>query len=196
MTKTILVKPQTASQKARMKSRNRAFARLSPEKQRVRIAKDVIEQLADGLLIPASTYFYFGNRREYGADFDLSAIRDPQKCDLSHLTARVPCTVCGIGSLFVAAVKRADKLKWTGCGLPRFTITSYLGEYFTERQLDKIENWYECSGYCEFCPDGSCYNWGDWGEKTPRVRMKKIMQDIVKNKGEFIPLKSWVEREG
>lgn len=185
-TENIVLKPPTKRQKERMKARNKAFAKLTPAKQRVQIAKDVLTQLSMGALVPASRYFSLGDINDDIESPDLGwtplakgSKAVAKKCDLSFVAEKVPCTVCGIGSLFVAAAKRADKFGYRD-HISRQAIVKYLDPYFTRDVLDQIE------GYFEAHSGNSA-----WWSRTPKGRMQAIMNNIITHGGEFVPRKEW-----
>lgn len=105
-----------------------------------------------------------------GPNPDLSAL-------LACSTARDPCAACGIGSLFIAAVMKADQLPMhdflVNRGRPR--EVEYLQRWFSAQQLDLIEDYFEH-------PDSS-----KWADRSPKKRLVMIMENIISNGGEFNP---------
>lgn len=194
----IVVRPQTANQKLRMKKRNTAFAKLPREKQRVQIAKDVLVSLKLGEFVAGSKYLTFGNIYKNRSSDKVTAA---PTTDLSHVLEKATCTVCGIGSLFCSAVKRADNLPFSGVSdfrgavsMDRMRVIGYLAPYFTSEELGEIEFYFECSntGHAE-----AMYNLAiskEWDDKTPRARMSAIMRNIIKNKGAFVPDPMWLTK--
>lgn len=87
--------------KAKIERRNASFEKLTPAKQRIVVAKDVIEQLGTGAMIASHTYFgaHVVRRKDVtpGSDF-------------SEVLERLPtCNVCAVGSIFVSLCKRRDR---------------------------------------------------------------------------------------
>lgn len=156
----------------------RAFEKLSSAEQRVAIAKDVIAQLdAERFEAAPGTYVEFSR----GA----RANKERQVCEL---TAGRTCEVCALGALFVAGVERADKLRVKDLvygtergvlrGLDGNDCRAYLERFFEYDQLAEIESAFEC--------------WGAglktrWRLLPPDERMRRIMANIIKNYGEFVP---------
>lgn len=197
-----VIKPATPNQKLRMQKRNEAFAKLPREKQRVTIAKDVLLALKAGKFIPASKYLEFW---DYFSNRSPNNILAPASTDLSHVLERTKCTVCGIGSLFVAAVKRADNIQFnevaTGMSpygasatIRRDRLTAYLQPYFTDGELGLIEFYFEGSNTGREASLDGLVAKPDWLAKTPRGRMSAIMRNIIKNKGSFLPDPKWAKR--
>lgn len=93
--------------------KNKAFKKLSKAEKRVQIARDVLAQLKTGYL-KAKPGVYLESR-------GLNKLTDYYGCILNPgdaasemkdiLDKDKSCTVCGIGSLFVCAVRRLDNLK-------------------------------------------------------------------------------------
>lgn len=169
----------------RLKAANKRFAKLSKSEQRVRIAKDVIAQLKTKEIVPRSQYFGVS---------DYAAYEEAKKADLdmSECVSQVSCQVCGIGSLFVAAVKRADDLKISDfLGDDRALEVEYLKDWFNEEQLHLVEEYYERhdhwspvegESWVVMHPDHPITR-----EMNPGKRMKMIMENVVSNSGRFIP---------
>lgn len=168
-----------------------SFAKLPKAQQRVRIAKDVLEQLRLKRLIAThGTYV-----RTTGKVVSL----DTEVCSL---TAGKDCYVCGLGALFVAGVERADAFKvgdstraqqFIPVESLRFEGASgrdcyaYLKRFFSESQLQAIENWFEGFGNGDKAPR-ELYP-AAWLDFTSEQRMRRIMQNIVDNGGTFKPRK-------
>lgn len=163
---------------------NRRFMKLSKKEQRIAIAEDVILQVKAGLIVPLSTYF----RPSHSMDAHLDAARDLELGTViaSCTSKSDPCKVCGIGSLFVSAVQKADNMKLKSFSFSasfdssanmRKHETRYLKRWFDAEQLSEIERHYECRvegiGYRDY----------------PDKRMIKIMENIISNGGKFNPYK-------
>ena len=133
----------------RIKRANEKFAKLTPAQKRVAIAKDVLLQMEVGFIKPTSGVW---------ADFPKNLPEDKPNTQLqSFLETQNSCKACGLGSLFVCAVKLFDNLKvgevientkkdvdildgemFTD-GVSFRTIFSYLKKFFSKDQLKMIE---------------------------------------------------------
>ena len=176
----------------RIRDRNRRFKKLSPEKKRVAIAKDVLKQLELGQ-IKASTGAYFA---PVDGDFYVRrGMLDPQ-IELGAFLEQEECQACAIGSVFIAATKKADECRLSGFVASRASMTSYLSQWFTNVQLTLMECAFECSDM--FARKGGLEafdsrvraavafgNGFDYADDTGRL--KAIMENIIANSGEFRP---------
>ncbi len=181
-------------QETETRKRNRAFQRLSGVQKRVTVAQDVLEQLALRRLLPT-----FGTYLKVSDDVDLkfrSGDEEHEELQVHEVLAGNSCHVCGIGSLFVAAVDRADSCKvgdmssTDDAGFMR----SYLEDFFSMEQLVLIEAAFEGR---LISVDGT-----DFDDDSPEVlaaiaftkkltspagRLKKIMGNIIEHNGTFRP---------
>ena len=162
-----------------LKRANTRFRKLTKAQQRVAIAKDVISQVNAEKILASSTYFSWGD-----ASFNEEKVADAN-LDMSECVSQVQCEVCGIGSLFVGAVRLADKLKfadfdssWSGC---RGQEADYLAQWFDDKQLNLVEDYFERNNRSEG-EDSPIY-----GEESDDKRLIMIMENIVSNKGRFNP---------
>lgn len=193
---------QEAEHRARIKKnireRNRRFMKKSPGDRRAAIAKDVLRLLAAEKIRAESVYMsqdmprlrtqyavFPGDRGETLTP----AVRKLRERDLSEvLFADGQCAVCGIGSLFVAAVAKLDSFPVAGCNLftrevavGRDVIVSYLKPHFSSDQLDRIEWWFELNvARVPRMPE-----WWQLLEKPDRLG--RIMRNIHRNGGDFKP---------
>jgi uncharacterized protein YqkB len=184
---------------ARLKRQNKAFWKLSVKKQRIAIAKDVLALLKAKLIKPQSTYLRIPEQaaeKIYDADADLV-----REIDAGVLIEQVSCEVCGIGSLFLAAVHKNNKLTIEdllniniedrliidgAADRCRDDQMEYLKKWFGPQQLDLIEFYFEDDDHCheKFGPILNT----DWmTEKDERLIM--IMENIISNNGVFYPRK-------
>lgn len=158
-----------------VKQKNEAFLKLPPAKKRVQIAKDVIAQLNSEYLKALS-----GNC--YVASSNINEDFNSNKEFKSVFNEADDCTVCGIGSLFVCAVKRMDKLKISEVSIDNIgpaVIHAYLEDFFSLDQLVEIEAAFEENGdYFEFIRG---YHHGDFD----KLKLTLIMENIIKHKGVF-----------
>lgn len=199
MDKINLKTKQAETVRKQLAQKNKAFAKLPRNEQRIAIAKDVIAQIRAKKFVAASTYFQLG-RSDAACDpystpeYDLS---DNVNSDLSECVAKEGCTVCGIGSLFASAVLNNDKLKvkkvsyldeftWeddiVSLNIERDDEVHYLRKWFDADQLDLIERYFE-------------RNYRSWTISSPILdeddaskRLIMIMKNIVAN-GKFDPTK-------
>lgn len=180
---------------AQTEKRNQAFARLSDARKRVVVAQDVLDQLRARRFV-AATGTYLGLPDEVGEKFTHFDGPTPQ-VGVHEVLSGVKCQVCGIGSLFVAAVDRANECTVKDMDHsydnPDF-MRGYLGEFFSEEQLVLIETAFEMDVV-------NALNTGlhrdhleieaaiAFGEKSQdaKQRLKRIMQNIIMNKGTFRP---------
>lgn len=165
-----------------IKAGNRRFAKLTRKQQRVAIAQDVIKLLKSKKIVAASTYFsapykfhnLIGIHPDLG-DVDLATA-------LSVCSSRGdPCTVCGIGSLFVAAITKADQYTVSDSnrgGVHRYMEIDYLSRWFDSDQLTLIEHHYE-----------QIVGGGVGSDLDNNKRMIAIMENIISNGGKFNPYK-------
>lgn len=163
--------------------KNSDFEKLSKAEKRIAIAKDVLAQLqANRLKVVQSTGYCMIPEKESAGD-----LREVLK-------QKEPCTVCGIGALFVAEVKARNRMPIKDLGhvfdydwsshshrriisVDRAHVLARLKGIFTETQLDNIEEYFE-SYYEE-------YTYYDEYKKFGRIALKKIMENIIANKGRF-----------
>lgn len=175
------------------------FEALSPEKQRVRIAKDVIAQL-ELKKIKATEGTYF---EAFGVSLDPDKGTESQRAlQVDNVVKSAKqCQVCALGALFTAQVLIKDKLTVEGAdgwldtwentvGVPGDGARAYLEAHFSMDQLDLIESAFE--KWTDEDRFGYGYNKlkaGKFGEKYryPRARMIAIMNNIIDNNGTFVP---------
>lgn len=211
---------------------NARFAASSPAVQRVIIAKDVIAWLdTKKLQAKAGSYFESwsisglkdklydrfikydreGNRLGGDeADAALQAKLESTEVQDIVLKDDFACKACALGGMFACAVGRADKLTLAAYNVSRSNLTGYLGEFFSQTQLDLIETAFECSAYgsCREEPEDSDSGPTDEGQRAidfgeehtavfddegmfkssgDEDRMRAIMGNIIANGGEFRP---------
>lgn len=187
---------------ARVKRRNARFKKMTRKEQRLTIAKDVVDMLRSQKLKPASTYLSLGSMgyKLYGYE-DTKEGKEALKVDAGQVLACAvemeQCEVCGIGSLFVAAIVRNDKMKLKKFapayenGDARELEVEYLSKWFDDDQLDLVEQYYEQNSH----PDLGQRAGGGWVEspiydtESDTDRLIMIMENIISNKGRFDPTK-------
>lgn len=171
----------TAKKKTRKPMTKAQFERLSPQKKRLMIAKDVLRQLDARRYIPAGKdakdawggrtshgSFYVGTNR-LGTQGDLDFEADAQK-----VFRKLPqCHVCAIGAAAVSAARVFDRLTVEDvCDQEQDVVR----QYFPDDQADAMEGTFELV-------------YGDpeiMRLKTRRGRLRAIFANVVKNKGDFI----------
>lgn len=176
-----------------------AFSRLKKFEKRIQVAKDVMAQLRSEKLIAEN-----GVPLKLGDPIAFSA--DTQVCDM---TAKTTCVACALGSLFVTTVERMDRLRVFEAGYAHpydyrtYTyetdkfrldiswsqIEVYLSRIFSQSQLRLIEiafefglGMYTASGDEEL--KALKFN---KGFQSSRKRMERIMRNIIRNEGTFVP---------
>ena len=183
---------------------NQKFQKLSKAEQRVFIARDVLNQLADNKLVAEAGVWM--------DDDDLITPelvkRDPELQDVFQQRER--CNVCALGALFVSAVGIADKLKLSeledikeyrkgkkdlsDVGLSFGDIKKYLKQFFSVQQLEWMETAFEqldsLQTYRKYPYSKEAENFArmtsdHYTESTDRMKM--IMQNVIANDGTFNP---------
>lgn len=148
--------------------------------QRVAIAIDVIARIDAGQLDVRSNKGYFYAPVLY---------ESTRRVDLA-LKGKV-CEVCAIGGLFVAAVIRHNGIVMSnaefnhtnpdgGVTAGRWSLTQYLGRWFSDVQLDLMESAFE--GYSDERSRGIYLNYPDDAD-----RLRAIMANVIRNGGTFCP---------
>jgi hypothetical protein len=184
------------------KKSNAEFAKMDAAQQRVTIAKDVIKALAAKQLIAeAGTYLaapkstsdaWHAPKSTSDAWHNEGCVLDDQdqEAQLQQLLPKLPpCHVCAKGAILVCTVARRNELQVdaTRRGWDGDTLADKLGGIFSPDTLTMME--------CEF--EGFSLTLPTAGPSyTPRMnlrgsdakRMKAIMRNIIKNKGEFVPV--------
>lgn len=151
--------------------------------QRIAIAQDVLKWLAQGTIV-ASTGIYI----ESECDADKFIGYDNAQKHIKQLVEN--CQVCAKGALFAGMVHR-----YNGVTIEQFFDydggKSKLDEFFERNQLSMIEAAFE--GWAYINRDGGEDELSDrvWEfyEKYEDAedRMQAIMNNIIKNQGEFVP---------
>lgn len=170
---------------------NRAFARMTPAQKRVTIARDVLSQLqARRITAESGTYLRTKNR--------VVVKKKDEGDDLGKLTRQIKtCNACAVGSLFLCAVERADKLKLGSAdddaAMARrgplessfndldLDLHRYLGKFFSAEQLAAIEGAFENGSV----GGAACRMLEVVEDDGDRLRL--IMENISRNRGRFDP---------
>lgn len=185
----------TKSQKKtlkRLKDRERRFKNMSKARQRVAIAKDVLEQLnahkieaTEKVWVNINTWK--ANRPSKGSDLRTEIVKAPK------------CYTCALGALFVCSVMRDARARVEDA---YFDITQevagptalqrQLEKYFTESQARLIELAFERgNGWAVKAEDKRDQDAIRFGKQFPseQIRLEAIMHNIVANNGTFNPPK-------
>lgn len=160
---------------------NAAFLAADPPTKRVMLAKDVLAQLKINRFHAASTYFFPQRIDASGEQFYDDMFLPPYDKDteLQSALRNLPlCEVCGIGSLFVSAVQRLDKMKMSEYFDHRQIMTQYLSgfELFSYKELDEIERFFENS-FGESLSNSKC------NFLTYKFRLIRIAEFIIETEG-------------
>ncbi len=180
------------------------FAKLGNAGKRVAIAKDVILQL-NAKKIRAVTGNYLELNGVTRKELDNNLGKDLR--DFLNKRKK-PCLACALGSCFVSLTKIEDNFKLKEKHLVYESIDDddfrpRLNRIFGKEQIDMIESAFEISIMTN---SGVSDNWAPYGERTEEYEAKlnqakkfggryrgnesrliAIMQNIIKNKGEFKP---------
>jgi hypothetical protein len=188
------------SAKLTMSAKNKAFWKLSPSKQRIAIAKDVLLSLKLKKLEALSgVYLGFVMKKQ------IKKADTPHKLDSLFRKKEVACQVCGIGACFFGLVNLGNSAPTADFilgGVKRETRLSdgnmreLLRKVFPSAQLTLIECAFEESnGFNDYGSDGyyakpinkeKAKNFGNKFDND-EDRLKAIMGNIIKHKGTFKP---------
>lgn len=125
-----------------IKRRNAAFEKLSPAQKRVVVAKDVLAALNARQLIARSNVYLTIDR--FAPELQASPNYWELDAQSALLKGQVSCNVCAIGSIFVCAVERQDKITLNDfAGSKKNGMSEYLGDMFSAEQLDLMEAAFE-----------------------------------------------------
>jgi len=173
---------RTRSPRYRRRLSAASLMRLSANKRRMKLAKDVIAHIRAKLIKPVTATYFELRGSKYDDNFPSSSTQ----ADLA--IKEFSCEACAIGSLFVADVMLRDRATLQNVDNGTFRRRRLL-QHFGREQLGLIESAFECT--TQFT-----VGWSDLGPKavrfggrykTSRGRMLAIMNNIVKNKGQFVP---------
>jgi hypothetical protein len=179
---------ESASKPMTTEERNAWFETLTPREKRIRLAKDVLGQLAAQKI--QASHGHYGSFWFYGASKRLSY--------QEALVQRTRCSVCAKGALFVARVAgynnyNAGKEVGDGFTLSNQTTLRVLEGIFSKTQLNTIENAFESYPHAAYDEDDeevtALYQAAaqlldtqlDAGD-----RLRLIMENVVKNDGVFL----------
>lgn len=182
-------------------SMNQRFRLAPKDKKRVMIAKDVLRQLKSGKLV-ANTGSYVGISHYRLED---AGIEDPHTADIRSNYSKIDsCTVCALGACLMSATKFGNILDFGDVGgrlrsISNEKVKKLFSKIFTPKQLLLVEVAFEGNSWgadrygrdvlgadlsydeAEACDNFYCRY------KKDGNRLRGIMKNIIKNKGEFIP---------
>lgn len=182
-----------------LSAKNKAFWKKSKAQQCVAVAKDVLKQIEIGFFTP-TTGDYF-TVKDIGYNINVPAKLDEAFSVLKDKGAR--CEVCGIGSCFASLVNLGNNAtttkgfgskvidSWSGIGDDY--MRPILRKVFSPSQLSLIEQSFEKSWALGDTEDDVNNDMADKAVsfgiryKTDSARLKAIMNNIIQNKGTFIP---------
>lgn len=184
-----------------MRRLNKQFRKMTPSRQRMCIARDVLGQLATKKIIAELRTFVEDALLRDKALFKGTGLRSSDQVrDL--LSTVKSCNACALGSMFACLVDRADQLTPGDIGRAfkgdrvemrseyLETIFKYMERYFSRRQIGLIEMAFERGGgYFS----GRLWDPEEYAACTmfeastpPRRRLEVIMKNVIKNDGDFI----------
>ncbi len=179
---------------ALIKKQNGAFKKLTKNQKRITIAKEVLDLIKIFKVSAKSGYIEGIDTYE---NENLLLNKDLQEV-INEKWFQEDCTVCALGSCVLAKAKIMDNcLADDAIGLQREDAHDELKSFFSEEQMFMIESAfeYELAGQNNLFYGGSpldpdktqaCIKFGR-KYKNDKSRLAAIMQNIIKNKGEFIP---------
>lgn len=188
MTSVIDGNKLTRLQRDRIRRANERFNKMTMPQKAVAVAKDVIAQLKNKRY-QATTSVYITN------------VVTPEVCNSPSAAVLgskdISCNVCARGSMIVSAARLFNQCslkshrddvpgpvnRWnSGLDREHCTFRQIEQSIFTREQVAMIEAAFECwyADYPECGKFGGKYN-------NPTDRMIAIMENIVKNKGTFVP---------
>ncbi len=179
--------------------KNAAFKKLTKSQKRVAIAKDVLKYLKNGKLQAMN-----GTYIEAAVPGD-----NVTTCELFKKAET--CTVCALGAIFVAGTLRdctivkEDTLftslneshndYYTNEMVPATTEASpdpdemrtSLSKYFSEKQLETIENAFEHTDANGEGKGRTFFSYDEVDDFSSDEKLRKIMKNIIANDGTFKP---------
>lgn len=189
----------------RVRRDNDRFEAMTPSRKRIEIARDVLRQIRIGRLIPENgTYF--------DAQLPSGTERISGEAEASEAMAKLErCTACALGSVFMCAVQRFDKVKLMDLGHGHvgghdwddsFSVGSermreYLKSYFSSTQVYLIETAFEGGviSYYTIKSEDPTFTRREYslarsynrGVKSATERLERIMRNIERHGGRFTP---------
>ena len=163
---------------------------------RVAIAKDVLKQLGKGSYVPRCGTWVHDSKLGDVSDFlSCKLTKGHTSVNTKEFTDNMErCEVCVLGSIFLSQTRlgstvfRSPVEAWD---LFEFPENGPLGKYFTSNQLQQMEVCFEGEdayhtddmNIAQLVEGHAYYN----SYRKADQRFSKIMENLVRNKGEFIP---------
>lgn len=174
------------------------FSKLSKPQKRVAIAKDVLQQIKQKK--------YIAEAERYVSRINFVDAFDSYGEDIKSNFKKIKdCRVCAMGACLMSATKFANKLNFEDVGhsisdLKNEKVQTLFAEIFSPKQLLLIETAFEGNNggdkvgeeifeidSCQYANEKiKCDKFHDKYD-NPQSRMIGIMENIIKNKGEFKP---------
>ena len=183
-------KEQLQRVKHQIADRNRRFDKMTDSQKRVTIARDVIKILEGemlGITMKAQNMTYFITSASIYSHLT-------PELELRNALIGEQCTVCALGAAFTGAVMRSNNLTLgkLPCGVTNIIMRQYLNQWFSTRTLLMIEAAFETNAsfaWSPACSKQDARRAADFGENFAKAhdRLIAIMENIIKNNGEFIP---------
>ena len=185
--------------------RNRKFKAAVAAERRVLIAKDVIAQVKAGRFKVASGNWVAPLTRS-GSDLSVDRFEGDESVQKLFLEGDIPkCECCALGAMFMSCTLYNNKTTAIELEDVRFSFSDYveegsftngLSKFFSKDQLKLIESAFEGNvGHFELDVgilegvelDGD--KTSKWMDRLPndKKRLVAIMENIIKNKGKFVP---------
>lgn len=160
----------------RIREENDEFVAMTPAQKRVRIAKDVLGWMKVGRLVA-----------KVGIYIDL--FKEDGRSSYSRSVNGYECHACALGSVFAVAVERGAAKSPVGLmSLDQESMHARLAEFFDRHQLLMIEDAFESRvDSCNQRATDFCVDIPKYIDGNPRLRMERIMRNIIANDGTFVP---------
>lgn len=175
------------------------FNKLPVAKQRIRVAKDVIKQI--------DIKKYTVDTGRYVDDVEFKGYRDYSHLDIKDNFANIKkCQVCAIGACLLSITHFKNKLSFYDVGHNIYSLRNAkvkkLLSLFSKEQLLLIESAFEGLSYSadrvavhvleydtDKCSEDLLIRASKYYSRfrSSKNRLKAIMNNIIKNKGTFIP---------
>lgn len=163
------------------KKRAASLMSLPANKRRVKLAKDVLKHLRGIVTATKGTYFL------------VNGISVNYRGQADEVVKENGCKVCALGALFVADVMIRDNMTVANASSGGGSIIkNRLKRHFGSEQLTLIESAFEVMKMESEGRAGKLLKINNaikfgFRYKSPKGRMTAIMNNIIENKGEFIP---------
>lgn len=178
----------------RIEKENKKFQKLSPRKQRIAIAEDVVEQVKVRAYLATTSLYVQSSTLEDAIDGKWNEEKRTYTGGIDLQTALlkgVPdCQVCGLGAAFCSMARLGDQVELSDAD----NIHDTLEPIFGAHQLALIEYAFEGDDAGGTSEDAgmseeemeACVN---FHEKYPddNKRLRAIFKNVIKNDGSFEP---------